>query len=453
MLYYMDPNDFCADSDSGMIQQAIDEASRTGCNKVVIPAYNKRTGKFLWEISQTIKLPSHMYLEINNAHLRMADGVICQMIQNENAFLDIGTQPEGLQEDIIIQGVGRALLDGGKHNGLRETTQLQNGLPHIFHNLTIYLHHVRNFKVDGLTIRDQRWWSMCHVFCWDGIVSNIHYELTDRSYRANHPLSAEYPWRNQDGINLRVGCHDMQIMNITGQTGDDMVALTALADHGTKRFEDLYRCEHLSPDIYNVTIRNIEGYTNHCSLIRLLCHYRNQIYNISMDNIIDRTPNGQPVALGEGLRTASCIKIGEVSYHKNDPDALCRPGEMRNLRINGVFSSALSAVTLNCTVHNLTVRDIYVGETGCHALAVAKIQGGKYTGLEDPNNITDAQNIVVDGVFYDSKREDGVPFFFDAVRAKNFRIRNVSHSAKELTKYRREQADSETVIFENITAL
>ena len=452
MLHYLDPNDFCADSDSGRIQQAIDEASRTGCNKVVIPAYNKRTGKYLWEIDQTIKLPSHMYIEINNAHLRMADGVFCQMFQNENAFLEIGTQPEGMQEDIIIQGVGRALLDGGKHNGLRETTQRKDGFPEVYHNLTIYLHNVRNFKVDGLTIRDQRWWSTCCVFCWEGIISNIRFELTDRSYRANHPLGAEYPWRNQDGIDLRIGCHDIQIMNITGQTGDDIVALTALAAPGTNGFEDRYRCKHLSPNVYNITIQNIEGYNNNCALVRLLCHYRNQIYNININNIVDRTSSDQPIALGEGLRTASCVKVGEIGYHKGIPENRCRLGEMRNIRINGVFSSSLAAVTLNCNVRNLTVRDVYVGETGGYALAVAQIQGGTFTGLDNPANVTDAENVVVDGVFYDSKREDGAPFFFNGLKAKNFCVRNVSHNAKELTRYHREQPDSEQVTFENIVS-
>lgn len=449
MLLYMDPNDFCADSDSGMIQQAINEASRSGCNRVVIPAYNKRTGKYLWEIGQTITLPSHMYLEINNAHLRMADGVFCQMFQNENAFQSIGAKPEGLQEDIIIQGVGRAVLDGGKHNGLRETTSGQDGMPRIFHNLTIYMHNVRNFKVDGLTIRDQRWWAMCYIWCWEGVISNIRYEITDRSYRSDHPLSAEHPWRNQDGIDLRVGCHDIQIMNITGETGDDVVALTALAGSPTA-FENLYRCEHLSPDIYNITIQNIEALTNHCSLVRLLCHYRKRIYNININNIIDRTPVDEPVGLGEGVRTASCIKIGEVNYHNGDFDNLCRPGEMRDIRINGVYSSALSAVTLNCAVQNLSVRDVFVGETGCHALAVSKIQGGKHKGLDSPTNITYAQNILVDGVFFGSRREDAVPFLFNGLRAKNFRIQNVTHQAKELVKYYQEQEDSEPVIFENI---
>lgn len=52
--YFMDPNDFSAGSDSRNIQEAVDEAARTGCNHVVIPAYNRRTDSCLWVIDEPI---------------------------------------------------------------------------------------------------------------------------------------------------------------------------------------------------------------------------------------------------------------------------------------------------------------------------------------------------------------------------------------------------------------
>ena len=132
------PNDFPTGSDSRRIQMAVDRASQTGCNYVVIPPCNSRTGTNLWEIDETIELPSHICVEIRGAHLRMCDGVFCQMFRNRNAFLDVGRTPEGMQEDIILRGVGRAVLDGGRHNGLREKMSLKDGLPHIVNNLTVF---------------------------------------------------------------------------------------------------------------------------------------------------------------------------------------------------------------------------------------------------------------------------------------------------------------------------
>ena len=450
MLYYMDPNDFLADSDSAAIQLAVDEAARTGCNRVVIPNFNKRTGQYLWVIDRTILLPSNIDVEINNAHLRMADGVMCRMFENANAVTDIGKTPEGEQENIVIRGVGNALLDGGKHNGLREDTAGKNGMPMVFNNLTIYLHNVKNFRIQGLRIRDQRWWAICCAWSWDGVIKDLHFEITDKSVRKSSPRFAEHPWRNQDGVDLRLGCHDIQIHNLTGETCDDVVALTALGFRGSPRFEDLWRCEHMSPDIRNVSIRNITAFNNHCAIIRLLCNFRNRVYNVCIDNVIDASPREASFTVNEGIRSAVCVKVGESAYHKGNPEMLCQPGEMRDITISNVFSSAYCGVVLNSSVKNITVRNLHVTEEGRYALAAARVAGGKCTALEDPENTTRAQNILVDGVHFAGRREGAVPFLFDALQAKNFRIRNVSYEGGQLTEVRRPQEETEEVIFENV---
>ena len=216
MLSYIDPNNFAAQTDDGCIQQAIDEAARTGCNRVVIPSYNKRRGAYIWIIENTLLLPSHMELVIDGAHLRMADGVMCQMMRNSHAMTDLCKRPEGMQEGIVIRGLGNAVLDGGKHNGLREDNSGKDGMPLVYNNLTIYLHQVKDFRIQGLHIRDQRWWAMACAFCWDGVIEDLHFAITDHSYRKGHPDWDNHPWRNQDGVDLRIGCHDIQIRNITG---------------------------------------------------------------------------------------------------------------------------------------------------------------------------------------------------------------------------------------------
>jgi len=376
---------------------------------------------------------------------------MCQMFRNANAFTEIGTTAEGLQEDIIIQGVGRALLDGGKHNGLREVNSGRDGLPGVVHNLTIYLHNVRNFKIDGLTFRDQRWWAVAFAWAWDGVVSNLQFKISHMSYRSNHPNSAQYPWCNQDGVDLRVGCHDIQIMNLMGDAEDDIVALTALAPQNSGSFENRHRCKHLSSDIYNVSIRNITAYTNHCAIIRLLCHYRNRLYNINIDNIIDSTPDSESFIINEGKRNATCIKVGEFGYVRNHED-LCRLGEMRNISISNVQSSAFAAVALNVAVKNISIRNVFVGEKGRHAVAVSRIAAGRHYSLEDPQNLTVAQNILVDGIYSVSQREGGSPFFFTGMTAKNFVAKNISFPKEQtLFEEMNPQTDSETVTFENVT--
>ncbi len=442
-MYHIDPNDFPAKTDSAMIQAAVDEAARTGCREVVIPAFNCRTGKYLWVIEESILLPSHITVTVDNAHLRMADGVFCQMFRNSNALEDIGMTPEGLQEDIVIQGRGRAILDGGKHNGLREKTSLKDGFPHIFNNLTIYFHNVRNFKVDNLTVRDQRWWGVTFAWAWEGIVSNLRFEITDKSVRG----SFTQPWRNQDGVDLRVGCHDIQIFNLTGETGDDVVALTALAIRKPS-FECLYPCPHLSNDIYNVTIRGITAFNNHCDIVRLLCHKRNRIYHIDISDITDATPTDQEI-----IRTASCVKIGQNDYCNGPNEPLrCRPGEMSDISISHVYSQAMAAVVMNCTAQNVNVRDIHVGEKGNQAVAVAALKACVYQDTDLETNVTRLRNITVDGVYYGSGREGEPVFFWNGLIAKNVTVRNVVHPASHpLEEYRRPQNGGEAIRFENVS--
>ena len=439
--YHMDPNDFVnvSDSDSRMIQKAVDEAHRTGCNSVIIPSLNQRTGAYLWVIEESILLPSHMTVLIDNAHLVMADGVFCQMFRNANALEEIGRTADGLQEDIVIQGVGRSVLDGGRHNGLREGNSLKDGMPSIFNNLTIYLHNVRNFKIDNLTIRDQRWWGMAFAFAWEGVVSNLRFELTDKSVRG----SVTHPWRNQDGVDLRVGCHDIQIMNLTGETGDDIVALTALAIR-KPAFEVVWSCDHLTHDIYNVTIKNITGRCNHCALIRLLCHNGRRIYNVNIDGVTDTTPADDDL-----IRTASCVKVGENNYCK-DTSLLCKPGEMRDIFISNVHSSALAGVVFNCTAENVIVRNLNVTDHGTHAVSVSQIVAGRHMVKEEAET-TDLRNVLVDGVVWNSARRGAAPFYFDALIAENVRIRNVVwHGEGQLTEIRHPVETSGEVVFENV---
>ena len=438
---YFDPNQFSKETDSLNIQAAVDEAARSGCNHVVIPAFNQRTGKYLWEIDQTILLPSHMYVEIDNAHLRMAEGVMCQMFRNSNCVTSQTALAQEMQEDIIIQGRGRAMLDGGVHNGLREDTAGKNGMPGIYNNLTIWLQRVRNFKIDGLTFRDQRFWGICLVCASEGIVSNIRFEIVDKCYRPGHPLNPTHPWKNQDGIDLRVGCHDIQIFNITGETTDDVIALTALADCGTTPGE---------LDIYNVSISNINAFDNHCAIIRLLCHYGHKIYNISIDNIIDSTPVNNPIAVPDGQRTACCVKVGENGYHRNDPALGCKHGDLSHVRISNVFSNALTAVTMNCSAKDVEIRNIHVGEKGFNAVTVSRVTGGKHTDLENPENITTVENVLVDGVYFDSKQEDGVPFLTNNMQAKNVKVCNVHYSGDNLLKTYQPREDSESIVFADV---
>ena len=91
-----------------------------------------------------------------------------------------------------------------------------------------------------------------------------------------------------------------------------------------------------------------------------------------------------------------------------------------------------------------------MGEKGRHAISVARLSGGRHCSLQDENNVTYARNISISGVRFQGKREGACAFFFDALIAKNFRVRDVVYEG-ELRQDYRSQPDSEEVLFENVT--
>ena len=93
-------------SDADMIQAAVDAAAKTG-QSVLVPKYNVRTGKDLWEIDKTVLLHTSTTLILQNCHLRMADGAICNMFMNSNARTDAALTEAGKQSYITIRGEGR----------------------------------------------------------------------------------------------------------------------------------------------------------------------------------------------------------------------------------------------------------------------------------------------------------------------------------------------------------
>ena len=120
---FITPNDFNLSTDSENIQAAVNEAKKLGINKVVIPGINKTSGKALWIIDKTIRLPSDIEIVLDNCFMQMADGVVGGFFCSETLFTDKGTSLKYRMKNIHIRGLVNATLDGGKPTGLSEKTQ------------------------------------------------------------------------------------------------------------------------------------------------------------------------------------------------------------------------------------------------------------------------------------------------------------------------------------------
>lgn len=248
-----------------------------------------------YEIEDTVILPSHTTLLLADCHLRMADGSFCQMFRNEHSAPGEAREGSEPDRDIRLLGRGRAILDGGCYNGLSEQNSEKDGMPHISQNNLVLFCNVDGFEIGGLSIRHQRWWALNHFYCRNGHLHDLDFLADDtrveedgtRHSGLSHEKYGQILVKNADGIDLRVGCHDILIENITGFTEDDTVALTGLEG----KTERLYHVKGLSTDMYNIIIRSVRS-AAFCAQVRLL----NQ--GGVIDRRRDRCLAGLPVVYG-----------------------------------------------------------------------------------------------------------------------------------------------------------
>ncbi len=322
MKIYVTDERFSKKTDSETIQSAIDYAAENSIKEVVIPNLNPRTGKARWDIGETILLPNDLTVILDNAHLRLENGVRSNIFRNKNAWTPLGNTLDGEQYGIKIKGIGKAVIDGGFPNGLCE--QLHRDRPDLYPNMNVnlllFLHNVRDFEVSGIKFIESRWWATCFMFCRNGLISDLEFRMY-----AN--------LENQDGIDLRIGCEFITIKNITGITGDDTVALTALPNEST--FERLLFVEGKSPDIHDILIDNVESASHGCGIVRLLNEDGAKEYNITVSNVRDT---------GEAISGCGVIIGTTDTYLMTKPHKM---GEFKNIVIKE-FSAASQRTLLVC---------------------------------------------------------------------------------------------------------
>lgn len=387
MCYYT-PNDFPAADDSAAIQQAVDAAAAQGLNRVVIPRRNERTGSDLWIIPRAIRLPDRMEIVLDNCTLRQADGVFEQVFRNAN-FDEDRTE----QRDIRIRGVGHAVIDGGTPNGLTEKTSEKDGYPHIMANNAIFLHNVRNFSLENFTVANPRWWAVHLVFARNGHIADLTLDA-----RANIP--------NQDGIDLRVGCRDIMIERIFGQSGDDLIALSGFMGYEQK----LGLCvPGLPADICNVIIRDVVGTSVNRAVVALRNHDEIRLHDVTVERIYDTSGDGQ------NTHPYAVVRVGQKHYAQIRPSRL---GETARIHIADVHAASGWAVHLNATLTDSRITGIYCGP----GVRSAVHTGTDWPGV--PGGVA-LRNVCIDHIYGDPERTGAEPLVYLAPETKEDRLENV----------------------------
>ncbi|MBR0466063.1 MAG: hypothetical protein IJJ40_01020 [Clostridia bacterium] len=358
--------------DSETIQNAIEKAEKDGCRKIVIPRYNMRTDSTAWRIARTILIPSDFTVVLDNCYMVQETGVYANMFANSYAFDEDKRDIKYEQKNIKILGVGNVVLDGGKHNRLREKTTRQFGLPSIWLNNMMFWLNVNGLHIENINIEHQRYWAINHVFTRNVTLKNIHF------YAIPHV-------NNLDGIDLRVGCNNFKIENITGRTGDDVVALTSLWGYSEKHNV----INGKDGDIHDVSIKNIKADPNRLYCLRLLNHDGNKIYNIDVDTIMDTSDYVSKA------RSSSALGMGSPIYYKIRH---MQEGELYNINVKNITTRSNNAVFFNWALENATISNLHVFGDG-----IDMFTPGKHNG---PMSSCTFKNVKFEHLFYGANQND-----------------------------------------------
>lgn len=343
-----DPN-LLSTSDSRSINAAIRAAHESGCNTVVIPRANQRTGRYEWIIDESILLPDGITVILDGCTMIQAEGCYCNMFRTATAFDKGARTLDNEQKDIRLLGRNGALLDGGVYNGHSEWTDKDGSL---INNTMLLFANLRGFTVEGFKVRHQRWWGMTFYSCCHGTIRNIEFEADFASVGPSGERLDEEPTdyahiyiKNGDGIDIRCGCSDILIENITGQTEDDTVALTALKG----RHETRYFVPEKGWDIHNIIIKNVMSRAFSGAQLRLLCADGTRVHDITADTLIDTSAHRaweNSVFLGHAL--PEYIR-GRTSIR----------GEMFNIALSNIHSNSQRAILVGCSVENLRISNLF----------------------------------------------------------------------------------------------
>lgn len=289
----------------------------------------------VYEINTPLVVKSGCHITLDGCTLRLADGVYSNVFISEGAWNDATKEEIPLVTDVKIIGKNGAKLDGGKPNDLREKTANKNGLPHVLNNTFVLFRNVDGFEVSNLLLSDPRYWCLTFYYCRNGVVSDIEFKASD-----------SVP--NQDGIDLRRGCHDIVIKHLRGSTGDDTVALTGLRHRiETERFD----VHGESGDIHNVTISDVSTeVTGGHGVIRLLNHDGIKLHDVVIEDIYDRhIENG-------GKLNQAAIRLGDSNYWTVSQAA---DGDMYNVTVRNVTTNSPIPVKIHGVIENLDVSGIH----------------------------------------------------------------------------------------------
>jgi len=400
-------NDFSGLTDNERIEAAIRERES---NTVIIPQRHSDIApeRTWWLLDRAILLPSDTTVILQDCKIKLSDRCRDNFFRSANCGLGI-EEPEAA-ENIHIKGVGNSVLEGADHpratgdsgkilacpcpknfagspnptfddlhrHSYGTDALVEGEAPNgDWRNIGILMANVHHLSIENIRIVESHAWAISLEACSFANLNHIEFKacMTRVIDGAKHNVE------NQDGINLRNGCHDVIISDITGTTGDDVIALSAFASH----FRE-HRCgtlgsthvlgndwEKREKGIRNVIINNVLAYpAGGCSIIRLNATDGAEIRNVTINNIVDTSPDdfhgdraiivgGRPGIIGEpghpygNQLEQSLFNINISNVITNTRDGIWIPGGLTNASITNVIARSPNVPTVKSLRPDLLV--------------------------------------------------------------------------------------------------
>ena len=396
--------DFSGKNDTEIIANAIKNREDDGV--VVISSFGDKKE---WLLDSAVILPSNTTIIIDNCKIKLSD--LCR----DNFFRteDCKTLSNKL-ENIHIIGKGNAWLEGAEHP--RATGDfakiLANPAPHTTEDLIKYapwisdehkqsgnityddanshtygtdagkegvsqygtsenfgilFKNVDRFSIENISLKDTHCFGIVIYAGRNGRITNIHFE--NHLYKMIDGMKQTI--ENQDGIDILQGSHDIIVSDITGITGDDVVALGCNNSKNTAKAQLTNQIggnienddESFSPDVRNIIVRNIKATSVYAWIIRLL-PVEASIYNIIIDNIIDTSPKSG---------SAGAVVVGfSDEYGKNLPES------NRDICISNVISNGYQgAVVIHGYMANSVISNVICKNKNVKPIVITRENGIK----------------------------------------------------------------------------
>ena len=402
-------NDFTGKNDSEILNNAIKNRGEDGI-VIISPRGVDKTREY-WLLESAVLLPENTTVILQNVRIKLSDQCRDNFFRTANCGLGI-EDPMPIK-NIHIRGEGFCLLEGADHpRATGDSSKLLHApCPHFpkdicavgdwipearrtpetllfsdihghsygtdadreeespygdWRGIGILFANTESFSISGITIKESHGWGISLEACANGRVEKINFDA--RMYKMIDGMCMNM--ENQDGIDIRNGCHHIIISDITGCTGDDVIALTAIASDTEYMPGGSLRSTHVmhndwsrrDRDIHDIIIRNVIAHSYLCYTVRLLPAMAS-VYNVVIDGVIDTQPN-------QNLQRGGTLLLGDGgNYGENLPKS------MRNISVSNIICNSRRAVIVAGFLVDSVITNVINRNPACDAITVNRERG------------------------------------------------------------------------------